>query len=242
MPRKVTTWRPTTASASSSVPVSGSLLAPRRASAAWGGPGGCAVVPGSAGTGGGTGDFRGSWLSVIRMPCGPPMVTTVSLPLEVTRTRSCFRRSKSPMMLPAIRMTRNRTISRHHDREEAHCETWLLTRTSQAIQAGRVRAARLRRRLPQARGERQGRQNQHQVHGHGRERHRPEITQRAPELRHESSSPGHQGRSGKDFRDGWAPLHAPCDGPRPGATDCNPPGCTAGRPGPAPTQAGTQSA
>ena len=144
MPRKVTTWRPTTASASSSVSVSGSLLAPRPASAAWGGPGGCAVVPGSAGTGGGTGDFRGSRLSVIRMPCGPPMVTTVSLPLEVTRTRSCFRRSKSPMMLPAIRMTRNRTISRHQDMEEAHCETWLLTRTSQARTALRFCAEVLR--------------------------------------------------------------------------------------------------
>ena len=145
MPRKVTTWRPTTASASSSVSVSGSLLAPRPASAAWGGPGGCAVVPGSAGgAGGGTGDFRGSRLSVIRMPCGPPMVTTVSLPLEVTRTRSCFRRSKSPMMLPAIRMTRNRTISRHQDMEEAHCETWLLTRTSQARTALRFCAEVLR--------------------------------------------------------------------------------------------------
>ena len=36
----------------------------------------------------------------------------------------------------AIRITRNSTISRHHDIEAAHWDTWMLTRASHARNGG----------------------------------------------------------------------------------------------------------
>ncbi|ROZ78189.1 hypothetical protein EEB15_07020 [Ramlibacter sp. WS9] len=74
----------------------------------------------------------------IRMPSLPPMLTTTSLPLPETFTRSCLRLSRSPMMPAAIRISRKSTIRRHHDIEDAHWETWVFTFASHSIREPRV--------------------------------------------------------------------------------------------------------